>query len=253
MRSSRAFAVIDRKKAARNLANAEVFLIEDLTLADVHPLHWLLHVRAAGKTFGDSKRSNQSIARHLPDLNAAGYYRVSVGDAGFDDAWAALLQACRSLGTLPSRRTAGPDWTGRSFFVRRAETIDVATLAIGPDNLENLPVFIEGAERQVTRNVRERDPVARRLAEAYWRQKNNGRLACLACNLDFGKTYGPRAEGFMHFHHLRPLGDGRGERATNPAQDLVPLCANCHAVVHLGSHMISPEEVAAMLAGSRSD
>jgi hypothetical protein len=244
-----AFAREDRKKAARNLANAEVFLVIDGAAGRVHPLHWLLHVRSPGKSFGDNKRSNQSISRHIDDLSAMGYNRLLPGTEGFAEAWDALCTACRALGTSPSRRTSGPDWTGRSFFVQRTQPHLRATeIAVDPNELDRLPLSVEGAERQVTRNIRERDPVARRLAEAHWRARNGGRLCCFACGIDFGRVYGPRAEGFMHFHHLYPLGDTTGPRMTDPAQDMVPLCPNCHAVVHLGDALLHPDELRGLMA-----
>ncbi|HGW5686409.1 TPA: hypothetical protein ACNIN8_000374 [Acinetobacter baumannii] len=35
----------------------------------------------------------------------------------------------------------------------------------------------------------------------------------------------------MHIHHIEPL-FSVGEKVVNPETDLVPLCANCHAVIH---------------------
>lgn len=67
----------------------------------VHPLHWLLHVRQPGKSFGDSKRSNASLAAVSRDLARDGYRRIHPGDAGFEDAWDALTVACSDLGTTP--------------------------------------------------------------------------------------------------------------------------------------------------------
>ncbi|MGQ0564278.1 MAG: HNH endonuclease [Gemmobacter sp.] len=125
-----------------------------------------------------------------------------------------------------------------------------ADIAESPLSLDQLPPVIEGAERQVTRNIRERDPAARRAAETFWRNQSDGRLVCLACRLDFGKAYGSRGEGFMHFHHLAPMAEAVGEREVRP-DDLVPLCPNCHAIAHRGENLIAPNEIAALLAVKR--
>ena len=37
--------------------------------------------------------------------------------------------------------------------------------------------------------------------------------------------------GIIEVHHLRPLSDGC-ERETDPAKDLIPVCPNCHALIH---------------------
>lgn len=113
-----------------------------------------------------------------------------------------------------------------------------AEIAESPESLAALPPAFEGAERQVTRNIRERDPAARRAAEAHWRQLRGG-LICEGCGIDFGRAYGPRGAGFMHFHHLTPLAAADGPRAVDGARDLVPLCPNCHAMVHRGEDLLT--------------
>jgi predicted HNH restriction endonuclease len=60
-------------------------------------------------------------------------------------------------------------------------------------------------------------------------------------------VYGEDAAGFIQVHHLVPLSRiGRAYRV-DPVQDLRPICANCHAVVHLGGITRSIEEVRKML------
>lgn len=56
---------------------------------------------------------------------------------------------------------------------------------------------------------------------------------CYACGFDFEQTYGDIAKGFIHVHHIRPLSEIKEEYHVDPKKDLVPLCPNCHAVVHL--------------------
>lgn len=56
--------------------------------------------------------------------------------------------------------------------------------------------------------------------------------SCAACGFNFSNFYGEYAEGFIHIHHIVPISDFGGSRTVNPETDLVPLCANCHSVVH---------------------
>jgi hypothetical protein len=61
-------------------------------------------------------------------------------------------------------------------------------------------------------------------------------LRCVACKLEFRETYGPAGEGYIEIHHLNPLAE-RSDAATGKPKmtsvvDVVPLCANCHRVVH---------------------
>lgn len=113
-----------------------------------------------------------------------------------------------------------------------------ADLAESPESVDQLPAALEGAERQITRNMRERDPVARAASEKAWRAAAEGRLVCQGCGIDFGKTYGPRGEGFMHFHH---------QSGVEPPRDLVPVCPNCHAMIHRGETALSLSELQALI------
>lgn len=106
-----------------------------------------------------------------------------------------------------------------------------------PIGSEPEELFIEGATRQVTSSVYERDPRARRACLAH-----HG-LKCVVCGLDFAEAYGELGEGFIHVHHLRPLSEIAGEYEVNPITDLVPVCPNCHAMLHRRNPPLSPDEL----------
>src|SRR5262249_50854096 len=73
-----------------------------------------------------------------------------------------------------------------------------------------------------------------------------GRLACEACDVDFGERYGQRGEGFIECHHTKPLADS-GETVTR-LDDLALLCSNCHRMVHVRRPMLSIGELRNSLA-----
>jgi 5-methylcytosine-specific restriction protein A len=45
-------------------------------------------------------------------------------------------------------------------------------------------------------------------------------------------VYGALGKDFIHVHHLVPVTSLRGEREVDPVADLVPVCPNCHAMIH---------------------
>lgn len=96
---------------------------------------------------------------------------------------------------------------------------------------------LEGAEVLRLLSIYERDPVLRSACLAI-----HGH-ACSICGCDLGKVYGSLGEGFIHVHHIRPLGGENQERSTDPKTDLIPVCPNCHAMIHRGGVTRSPEEV----------
>ncbi|WP_437828586.1 HNH endonuclease [Niallia taxi] len=57
-------------------------------------------------------------------------------------------------------------------------------------------------------------------------------LNCEACGFDFKKVYGEYGKSFIEIHHTKPLSFINEEIEVNPKTDLIPLCANCHRMVH---------------------
>ena len=97
--------------------------------------------------------------------------------------------------------------------------------------------FEEGYKKTVTVNVYERDRRARdRCIELHG-------LICKVCERDFHSMYGDRGDGFIHIHHLSPLSLVNGSCQVDPNTDLVPVCPNCHAMIHRGERMLSIEEM----------
>ena len=53
--------------------------------------------------------------------------------------------------------------------------------------------------------------------------------SCTVCGFNFDEFFGKDlARGYIEVHHLDNI--AAGERTTDPAKDLAPLCANCHAM-----------------------
>ncbi len=95
-----------------------------------------------------------------------------------------------------------------------------------PDELEPGVTYPEGAKRQVRINAYERNPAARKASLAF-----HGRR-CAACDLSFVELYGDIGNDFIHVHHVHPLSTITTGYRVNPQTDLVPVCPNCHAMLH---------------------
>lgn len=57
-------------------------------------------------------------------------------------------------------------------------------------------------------------------------------LQCAVCEFDFERHYGARGVGFIEIHHNKPLSSIGEEIVVNPETDLVPVCSNCHRMIH---------------------
>lgn len=66
---------------------------------------------------------------------------------------------------------------------------------------------------------------------------------CKVCEFSFGNTYGELGEGFIHVHHIVPVSQMGGRYILNPGSDLIPVCPNCHAMLHRKTTPYSPDEL----------
>jgi 5-methylcytosine-specific restriction protein A len=70
---------------------------------------------------------------------------------------------------------------------------------------------------------------------------------CQICDFSFLEKYGEIGKDFCHVHHIEPLSEVGGERDIDPTKDLIPICANCHAIIHRKKPALKPEELRAIL------
>ncbi len=106
---------------------------------------------------------------------------------------------------------------------------------------DSISPAIEGARRLVYINSYERSRKAREAC------KRVHGTSCVACGFDFGGTYGTDFRGFIHVHHVRPLADIGEGYEVDPRTDLVPVCPNCHAVIHSTNPPLSISAVRKLL------
>jgi 5-methylcytosine-specific restriction protein A len=111
-----------------------------------------------------------------------------------------------------------------------------------PDEVVGYP---EGATKQVFINRYERDPRNRAAAI-----KAHGYL-CKVCGFDFEENYGEIGREFIVVHHVVPVSKMGTDYIINPILDLVPLCANCHSMIHRHDPPFTVEELSEALKAKR--
>jgi 5-methylcytosine-specific restriction protein A len=104
--------------------------------------------------------------------------------------------------------------------------------------------YVEGATKKIFVNYYERNPQARKKCIEHYGIK------CVACGFDFELAYGEAGKGFIHVHHVVPLSEVRTSYVVNPIEDLRPVCANCHAVIHRTLPALTLAELQGMLGSS---
>lgn len=70
---------------------------------------------------------------------------------------------------------------------------------------------------------------------------------CSVCGFNFEKNYGSIGQGFIHIHHINQLSETNDERIVNPETDLLPVCPNCHSMLHKRKPAFSVEELKLLL------
>ena len=97
--------------------------------------------------------------------------------------------------------------------------------------------FSEGAKQTITVNRFERDHNSRKLCIEY-----HG-YTCKICKFNFKNVYGELGTHYIHVHHLIPLHKIGEEYTVNPKTDLIPVCPNCHAMLHVSE---KPDDIDAL-------
>lgn len=103
----------------------------------------------------------------------------------------------------------------------------------------------EGLLKQYLKTTYERSRLARQKCLEYYQNKP----VCQICGFDFEKVYGerPDKEPFIEIHHIDPLSTiskEKGNHKVNYKTDLIPLCSNCHSMIHYyGKETLTPSEL----------
>ena len=100
----------------------------------------------------------------------------------------------------------------------------------------------EGALVKVKANKYERNQKARKECV-----KKKG-YRCMVCGQDFETTYGEIGKGFIHVHHVTPISTIGKQYKLNVDTDLVPVCPNCHYMLHRKDPPYTIEELKEIMA-----
>ena len=91
------------------------------------------------------------------------------------------------------------------------------------------------SERELTEGERKHTEYERLHRNPALRQAciNKYGYQCQCCGMNFAEVYGEQLGArFIEVHHLKMLSTYDESRPTDYVENLVPLCANCHAMIH---------------------
>jgi len=97
--------------------------------------------------------------------------------------------------------------------------------------------ILEGNKIETVTTRYERNPHARQLC-----LKIHG-YSCAICDFNFEKQYGLLGKDFIHVHHVNPLSEVDKIHELNPKIDLIPVCPNCHSMIHIKRPALKIDEL----------
>ena len=106
--------------------------------------------------------------------------------------------------------------------------------------------YKEGAEKAVLSKKYERNRLNRELCLL-----NKG-YRCSICGFDFEDLYGNIGKHFIHVHHIIPVSQIGPDYIINPVKDLIPVCPNCHAMLHKKNPPYLPDEMKEIVETERA-
>lgn len=101
-------------------------------------------------------------------------------------------------------------------------------------------IYKEGLRFSIVSTAIERNPIARRKCIEHFGCK------CYICHFEFREVYGDLGGDYIHVHHKTDIATRDGEYEVDPIRDLVPLCPNCHAMIHQKRPSLTVEELASV-------
>ena len=99
-------------------------------------------------------------------------------------------------------------------------------LIVYADEVDKNIKYAEGKTKTVLVNSYERNTVARQKCIEHYG------VVCQVCGFDFEKIYGSIGKGFIHVHHKVDIATIGNEYSIDPINDLIPVCPNCHSMLH---------------------
>jgi len=188
--------------------------------------------KAAFAVFSDSLKSKGADVSLSLD-----HHQVNASEpASWPRDWTNIRISMKKIGVIVEKKT-GYDFNAVYPWATGFFGLAIALLPLGEIEESMLEGESEGA-------------TLIKLVKQYERSRIN-RAACIEvhgpdckiCGFSFGVFFGELGEGFIHVHHIVPVSEMGGSYILNPAKDLIPVCPNCHSMLHRRMPALLPEEL----------
>ena len=126
----------------------------------------------------------------------------------------------------------------RKIYIKYNKLVkDVEYNVVYPDELDSVIKYSEGKTKKILVNSYERNPHARKKCIDHYG------LNCQVCDFNFHEKYGDIGKDFIHVHHIIDISTVGKEYDVDPINDLIPVCPNCHSMLHKKKPALSIQEL----------
>ncbi len=120
------------------------------------------------------------------------------------------------------------------YFPSEEEALVADAFGYNPNDTQ----FKEGREILRLHLTKERNQYLTRRAKALWLEETKGEIRCSICAFSFFEKYGKYGDGYIEAHHTFPVAKLKPDTVVHIV-DLVPVCSNCHSVIHRSKPLLS--------------
>lgn len=179
-----------------------------------------------------------SLFKRRANEYAINYYLENIqhqnGNVALGKALQSLLKHIEFWESYSGTRVIGQ----RNIYDKYSEELDNDSLElIYPGEKHTTEGFLEGKTKTIVVNAYERNNKARKKCISHY-----GPI-CQVCELNFEDKYGEIGKGFIHVHHIKEISTIQKEYEVDPIKDLIPVCPNCHAMLHKNNPAFTVKEL----------
>ena len=184
----------------------------------------------AAKLVNQIESTTQQTRSALDALRAHyefGGLRVAFGDKLRSDGEINSVGTALLRVEIPDHEEGFDHASGTTRLVEALEAaVQLLLITLPHTDMYSDVAAVEGERISIELSHAERSPANRRACLAI-----HG-YACKGCGDRLKLRYGDIAERLIEVHHINPLSTMNAPKPVDPLTELVPLCPNCHAVVH---------------------
>jgi len=144
----------------------------------------------------------------------------------------------------------------KEFRVNIVEQIETIIREYSFDFSNDEQKYFEGDIKTKVKEVStaKRNILARKKCLEYY-FPNDQNYSCILCGFNFKNAYGVYGETFIEVHHIEShtiKSKIKGRHEIDPIKDLIPVCSNCHSIIHREKPAMTIEKIKEIISSNKN-